>query len=165
MTPLYAERSEGSAFLFPMCELSRSSRSFAPLRASAMYFLRFNLVGAIGVAVQLALLTVLTRCFGLNYLWATGVAVAITVLHNFTWHERFTFSDRMPSSRALRAIATRFLKFSLLTGVISIAGNVLLMHWLRGYARLPPLAANLLAIAICGIFNYVANDRLAFRSR
>src|SRR4051794_15148562 len=122
----------------------------------ATRLLRFNLVGAIGVVVQLALLALLTRAFGLNYLWASAIAVALTVLHNFAWHERFTFYDRVRhrGARTARAIAERFVKFNLLTGVVSVGGNVLLMHWLHGHARLPLVAANLLAIANCGIFNY-----------
>ena len=160
----HSERSEESAFGWIRPLRLRNSRSFATLRITGRSFLRFNLVGAIGVAVQLVLLTLLTRFFGLNYLWATAVAVAITIIHNFAWHEHFTFYDRLRdrASRTIRAVASRFLKFNLLTGLISIGGNVLLMHWLR-VADLPLLAANLLAIAICGIFNYVANDRLVFR--
>jgi putative flippase GtrA len=129
-------------------------------------FVRFNLVGVIGIGVQLALLALLTHAFGLNYLWATGIAVSLTVLHNFLWHERFTFYDRVRNgaSRRLRSIFARFMKFNLVTGLISVTGNVLLMHWLRGRARLPLMAANLLAISICGIFNYVANDRLVFNA-
>jgi putative flippase GtrA len=163
MRALYAERSEASAVPPSLTWKRDNSSSFAALRTSGKCFLRFNLVSTLGIAVQLAALTLLTRCFGLNYLWATGLAVSVTVLHNFAWHERFTFSDRVRASQHLRAIAARFLKFNLMTGIISIGGNVLLMHWLRGRARLPLIAANLLAIAICGIFNYVANERFVFR--
>lgn len=167
----HSERSEESVFLPAPRRAHRNSRFLASLGmtssagSAAQHFIRFNLVGVIGVAVQLALLALLTRAFRLNYLWATGLAVALTVLHNFAWHERFTFYDRLRSgaARTLRAVAARFLKFNLLTGLISIGGNVLLMHWLCGRARLPLLAANLLAIAICGVFNYLANDRLVFR--
>lgn len=114
--------------------------------------------------MQLGALTLLTRLVGLHYLMATALAVATTVVHNFAWHERFTFYDRVRHSRRLRAVARRFFKFNLLTGVISIGGNVLVMHWLRGYARLPLVAANLVAIGICGGFNYLANERLVFRN-
>ena len=165
MMSAYAERSEPSAVSGLFLSNRGNNRSFAMLKASGKRFLRFNLVGAIGVAVQLALLTVLTRCFGLHYLWATGVAVSVTVWHNFAWHERFTFYDRV-SDRAARtasAIAARFVKFNLLTGVISIGGNILLMHWLRGHLRLPLTAAALLAIGVCGLFNYMANDCFVFR--
>lgn len=135
-----------------------------PPGRNGVVFLRFNLIGAIGAGVQLALLVLLTRTLHLSYLRATGIAVALTVLHNFAWHERFTFAHRLhdSASRSLGAVGRRFLKFNLLTGVVSVAGNVLLMQWLRGYARLPLLVANLFAIAICGGLNYLANDRLVF---
>lgn len=168
-------RDEGSASRRTSIFMMRNSRFLAPLRMTKRFegvcvkqgaaFLRFNLVGAIGVAIQLALLALLTRVFGLGYLWATALAVATTVVHNFAWHERFTFYDRLHdrSSRTARAMAGRFLKFNLVTGLISIGGNVVLMHWLRGRARLPLVVANLVAIAVCSVFNYVANDRLVFR--
>ena len=166
MKSSYAEHSEASAVsrLF-LSNRGNNNRSSAMLKTSGKRFLRFNLVGAIGVGVQLALLTLLTRFFGLNYLWATGVAVSITLWHNFAWHERFTFYDRVcdRTARTASAIAARFLKFNLLTGLISIGGNILLMHWLRGHFRLPLTAAAVLAIGVCGLFNYMANDCLVFR--
>ncbi len=131
---------------------------------SAAGFVRFNLVGALGIAVQIALLALLTRAFAVNYLAATAIAVSITVVHNFLWHERYTFSERIQDkgSRAMKAVAMRFMKFNLITGLVSLAGNVLLMRWLCQRARLPLVAANLLAIAVCGLFNYLANDKLVF---
>ena len=65
-------------------------------------WLKFNAVGAIGIAVQLAVLTLLKSGLGLNYLLATALAVEVTVLHNFFWHERFTWGDR-PSRDRLNA--------------------------------------------------------------
>ena len=56
-------------------------------------FLKFNGVGAIGFALQLALLALLLR-LGLHYLAATALAVELTILHNFAWHERWTWRDR-----------------------------------------------------------------------
>jgi putative flippase GtrA len=50
---------------------------------------KFALVGAIGVLVQLAALKVLTA-LGFHYLWATFIAVEVAVLNNFMWHQRFT---------------------------------------------------------------------------
>jgi putative flippase GtrA len=54
---------------------------------------RFAVVGAIGVVVQLGTLEALTA-LGCHYLWATGLAVEVAVLHNFMWHQRFTWRDR-----------------------------------------------------------------------
>jgi putative flippase GtrA len=56
-------------------------------------WVRFNAVGIIGLVVQLLVLAVLLR-FGLHYLAATTMAVEAAVLHNFLWHERWTWSER-----------------------------------------------------------------------
>lgn len=119
-------------------------------------WLKFNAVGAIGIAVQLAALTLLKSVLGLNYLLATGLAVEAAVLHNFFWHERFTWSDR-PAKDRLR----RLLKFNLTTGLFSIAGNVVFTKLLVS-AGVPYLPANAISIALCSIVNFALNDRLVF---
>lgn len=63
-------------------------------RQTFLRWIKFNTVGAIGIGVQLAALAILRSRLKLNYLLATGIAVEIAVLHNFVWHERFTWADR-----------------------------------------------------------------------
>ena len=60
---------------------------------SAARWMKFNLVGGVGIAVQLLMLWLLTLC-GVGYMLATALAVESAVLHNFVWHERFTWIDR-----------------------------------------------------------------------
>lgn len=55
---------------------------------------KFNAVGAGGIVVQLVMLAFLKSGLRLNYLAATALAVESTVVHNFFWHERFTWADR-----------------------------------------------------------------------
>jgi putative flippase GtrA len=57
-------------------------------------WLKFNLVGAIGIVVQLLALGLLTSVLRVHYLAATALAVEAAVLHNFVWHEWFTWADR-----------------------------------------------------------------------
>jgi putative flippase GtrA len=57
-------------------------------------FFRFNVVGAMGVAVQLASLTLLVSGLGVHYLPATAIAIELSLLHNFLWHERWTWRER-----------------------------------------------------------------------
>ncbi len=125
-------------------------------------WLKFNLVGAIGIALQLGLLFVFTRPLHLDYLLATALAVEAAVLHNFFWHERFTWADRA-CVRACQVLA-RLLRFNLTTGAVSILGNLLCMRLLVGSLHLPPLAANLVSIAACSLLNFLLNDRLVFRA-
>ena len=132
------------------------------LCASGMRWMKFNLVGAIGIGVQLAVLALLTQRFHLEYMLATALAVESAVLHNFVWHERFTWADR--SSRRWREMPARLLRFNMATGMVSIGGNLLLMRLLVGQAHMPALRANLVSIAGCSVLNFLVSDRWVFRA-
>jgi len=125
----------------------------------ARRFMKFALVGAVGIAVQLALLEVFTG-LGCHYLPATGLAVEAAVLHNFLWHQRFTWIDRAPSH--LTETCFRLLRFHISNGAISIVGSLLLMRWFVGELGIGVIAANLLTIAACSSANFLASDRLVF---
>lgn len=60
----------------------------------ATRWLKFNLVGGIGIVVQMLTLVMLKTGLHFNYLLATALAVETAVIHNFFWHERFTWADR-----------------------------------------------------------------------
>jgi len=64
-------------------------------RSGLIRWLKFNAVGLMGICVQLAILALLRSGLGWNYLLSTALAVEITVIHNFLWHERFTWADRL----------------------------------------------------------------------
>jgi putative flippase GtrA len=120
-------------------------------------WVKFNAVGALGIFVQLMMLAILKGGLGLNYLGATALAVETTVLHNFVWHQRFTWSNR-PSSFWLGRLA----KFNLTNGAISILGNLAAMRVLAGSLGLNYFVANLLSIAICSLVNFLVSDWFVF---
>jgi putative flippase GtrA len=133
--------------------------NFEPLRTGVRW-MKFNLVGAIGIAVQMATLWLLTTA-EVGYMWATALAVELTVLHNFVWHEHFTWADRGRSEGW--DMANRLLRFNLTTGAVSIGGNLLLMRLLVGEAHLRPVVANLISIAGCSLVNFLVSDRWVFQ--
>ncbi len=57
-------------------------------------WVRFNLVGAVGMVVQLAALSLFNRLLHGRYLIASAAALELTVLHNFVWHTQYTWRDR-----------------------------------------------------------------------
>jgi len=124
---------------------------------TGMRWLKFNAVGAGGIVVQLAALGILKSICKVDYLLATALAVEAAVIHNYLWHERFTWGDRVAGSSWLR-----FLKFNCTTGLFSILGNLLLMWVLVGEAHLNYFVANILTIATCSILNFVVSDRFVF---
>src|SRR3954468_14298690 len=122
-------------------------------------WLRFNLVGLLGILVQFAVLTALTQ-LTVPYLTATALAVELTVLHNWAWHERYTWSDR--STRRISQRLARLARFNLSNGAVSLIGNLLLMNFFVGHLHLPLLIANLISVIICSLINFVLGDRFVF---
>jgi putative flippase GtrA len=122
-------------------------------------WLRFNAVGAMGIVVQLAALGALRGGLGLPYLAATAVAVELAVLHNFAWHERWTWKDRTGRHSG---VAMRLVRFHLGNGIISLLVNLGLMRLLVGRFHIQYIAANLAAIAAGSIANFMVGEWLVF---
>jgi putative flippase GtrA len=121
---------------------------------------KFNAVGAIGIGVQLAALAILKGLLRLPYLTATALAVEAAVLHNFVWHERWTWKDRR---QAGGSVLSRLVRFHLGNGLVSIAVNLVAMRLLVGRLHMQYLVANLLAIAAGSLANFFISDLLVFR--
>jgi putative flippase GtrA len=115
-------------------------------------FLRFNLVGLLGVIAQLTTLTLLNRAIPARYLLTSTLAVELTLLHNFTWHLHFTW----PRTKITRHSATiALLRFHLSSGLVSLLGNLALMRAFVRSFHTPVLLANALSIACCGLANFL----------
>lgn len=122
----------------------------------------FNIVGAAGIAVQLGTLAALVRGFHVPVLLATALAVEAAVLHNFVWHQRWTWKDRPVHSA--RDAAGRLARFHVLNGAVSMGGNLLLVALLTRVLGMDPVIASAAAIACCALVNFVASESLVFRS-
>ncbi len=127
----------------------------------SLRWVRFNGVGAIGVAVQLITLALLTRVADLPVALATLLAVEAAILHNFAWHQRWTWRNR-PAADS-RELLQRLLRFHALNGTVSLVGNLAITTALVRVG-LDPLPANAVAILTCSTVNFFASDRLVFRA-
>ena len=162
-----------------------------PALSMFVRWIKFNLVGGMGIIVQFAMLFVLKSLLHFGYLAATAMAVEVAVVHNFLWHEQFTWADRTKKIRSelLRnelsrtdRIQTEFkctsplrdrfrhsnsmsrlVRFHLTNGSISIAGNLAVMQWMVGHMRMNYLLANAIAIALCSLANFFLSDAWVFK--
>jgi len=149
---------------------------------------KFNLVGGMGIVVQFAALFLLKTVLHFDYLLATAVAVEAAVVHNFVWHEQFTWVDRVRTSegqitseaeaqRVGSFIAVpyrsatqklsgpsfrRFLRFNLTNGAVSILGNLALMKVMVGFGHMNYLLANGIAITLCSVANFLVSEEWVF---
>src|SRR5713101_5387553 len=126
-----------------------------------LHWIKFNVVGALGFALQSSALFLLTHGpHPVSYLAATAAAVELAVLNNFVWHQRWTWRDR-PSATTGETLR-RLVKFNFTNGLVSITGNLVLMSLLVGRLGLPIAGANVASVAACSICNFFLADRIAF---
>ena len=119
---------------------------------------KFNLVGAMGMGLQLALLALFNRWTAGHYLYASAAAIELTLLHNFVWHLHYTWRDRCDGDSRLRQLA----RFHLSSGLVSMLGNLTLMRLLIHEACLPLLVSNVIAIVCCSVANFCLGNKWAF---
>ena len=146
-----------------VAESQTASATEGSWRRPFVRWLKFNAVGGLGIGVQLAVLLTLKTGFHLDYLLATAVAVEVTVVHNFLWHERYTWADRVQPS--WKTSLPRLLRFNLTTGGVSIAGNLVLMKLLAGVGHLNYLVANGIAIVVCSLANFLLSEEWVFTNK
>jgi len=120
-------------------------------------FLRFNLVGLLGIAVQLSTLALLNRAIPAHYLLTSTLAVELTLLHNFVWHLHYTW----PATSRCNRLAQLF-RFHLSNGLLSLLGNLALMPLFVHSLHAPIVFANALTIACCGFANFLLAHHWVF---
>ncbi len=121
---------------------------------------RFNLVGLVGMGVQLGTLAMLNRLWPAHALASSVLALEVTLVHNFLWHERYTWRDRRAQGRRL----TRLWRFHISNGAVSLAATLLLIPIATRWLRVPLVAANFAVILLCSFANFFAGDRWTFAS-
>jgi dolichol-phosphate mannosyltransferase len=119
---------------------------------------KFLCVGAMGVVVNSAALWMLVHHLGWPYLVSSPVAIQLSIVHNFIWHDRWTFNDR-------RANGTWFARLKSYE-VVTLAGmalNWVLLMVLVGWAGQPLLLANLCGIAAGTLLNFAMSKLWAWK--
>lgn len=132
-------------------------------------YIKFGLVGASGTGVNLAVLY-LAREYLFKALegqqsrpyFSLALAIAVATLNNFTWNRAWTWADRSgPESGAL-SLLKQFGKYAAASW-FGIVFQYALTLWLS--TSMHYMLANLLAIVIASVCNFVANDRWTFKRR
>ena len=126
-------------------------------------FLKFATVGAFGMVVDLTVLNVMHKVFGLPLLVANSISFSVAVVSNFTWNRLWTF----PESRQ-RPIAKQLGQFAIVN-IIGLAINNLVLwtvfNLIKGFIP-DPLNYNLAKIVAIGVvlfWNYSVNRAWTYR--
>lgn len=130
--------------------------------ANAMYVLQFLVVGASGVIVNLAVLTLLLM-LGMQEAVCLAGGIAVSLVTNFLLNRRFTFSYARD-----RNIFKQFIGF-VSASAVGFTANYLVAIWMNS-SVLQPSPYSLHIAAITGIaagmlFNFLGNRFIVFRKR
>jgi len=139
-------------------------------------YLKFGLVGASGTVVNVVVLYL-----GHEYLFqafeapqgkpyaSLALAIAVATINNFTWNRMWTWADRVEAQRAAAldaidvaapTLGAQLLKYALASW-FGIALQYTLTLWLAHLVHY--MLANVIAIVIASVSNFLANDRWTFR--
>lgn len=121
-------------------------------------FIRFCIVGASGVLVNLGIYILLTRLFGIRLEIASPIAIETSILSNFALNHIFTFRKRQTETRLI----TKLARFHIASGLAG-ATNYLVLLGLVHLAGLWDILANLAGIAVGTLINYYINSRWTWK--
>ena len=155
------------------------SRFFALIEwAKGFRYIKFGLVGASGTVVNMALLYVSQEVLFASIaaprtrLYASlALAITVATLNNFTWNRLWTWADRLRELAALahrgQAAQNKFTLYCTQFGRYAIASwfGIALQYGLTLWLAhsLHYMVANVMAILVASISNFLANDRWTFR--
>lgn len=140
-------------------------------------YIKFGMVGASGTVVNIVVLYL-----GHEYLFQSlegaqgkpyaslALAIAVATVNNFTWNRLWTWADRVAHARQdagsaappAYSLGAQLAKYALASW-FGIGLQYVLTLWLAHSMHY--MLANVIAILIASVSNFLANDRWTFRKR
>lgn len=137
-------------------------------------FIKFGIVGASGVVVNLTVLylgheylfNAIEASYKKPYL-SLALAIALATLNNFTWNRLWTWSDRVKALEAgeVQPVSLRLLGLEFGQYVTASAFGSALQYVLTLLlsGSMDYRIANIIAIIAASVSNFLANDRWTFK--
>ena len=126
-------------------------------------FFKFAIVGAIGMIVDLSVLTASREWLGLSLSLAVGLGFTVAVISNFTWNRLWTF----PESRE-RPLGSQLLQFFAINAIGLGINEVVVLGLHPLFSKVvqdPPayMGAKVIAIGIVLFWNYFVNRKWTYK--
>lgn len=127
-------------------------------------FIRFAVVGLVGVAVDLAVFYFLHKPLGLALTPSAMLSTEVAIINNFLWNDVWTFSDVSQEQQLISQRLQRFLKFNLIC-FFGLILNSLIVNYLFYRFGMNEYIAKLGAIACVTLWNFWLNLKLNWQVR
>lgn len=119
-------------------------------------FIRFSLVGCVGVSIQYSTFYLLYKVFSVYYLIASALGCIIGAFIVFLLNRRWTFNIKQ--GKAVRQLALFFILMAL-----SIAINCIAIYFFTDIVHIIPEISQIIAMAITTLFNFTGSKFWVFK--
>ena len=126
--------------------------------SSFTQFFRFCVVGAIGTAVNLAVLYSIVEWISIWYMFGAIIAFCVAVTSNYILNKIWTFHDKTTKTSA---IFSSYIKFILIS-IIGLGINLIILYALVAYLHIWSIFSQIIAIGGATIWNYFGSKTWAF---
>lgn len=123
--------------------------------------IKFLLVGASGVIVNLGLLYILKEFLKIHYLVAGLIAIECSIINNFILNSIWTWKDRFIPS--LKVYLYRLIKFNISTGLSILLINFCFLWLLTEYFNVYYLISQSIGILMGTILNFLLYHYWVFK--
>ncbi|MDR3591374.1 MAG: GtrA family protein [Negativicutes bacterium] len=121
------------------------------------HFIKYSLIGGIGVSLDMVLFVALTRWLLWPYLIANTVSVSVGITNNFFFNAYFNF-------RTTDKLWQRYASF-FSVGLFGLLLSSCLLFVLINIASLSQITAKALTIGLVAIAQYALNKNITFRRK
>lgn len=142
--------------------------------AFSFRYIKFGIVGASGTVVNMVVLYLAQEVVFASmaaprqrlYI-SLAVAILVATINNFSWNRLWTWADRRidlppPDSAPQKSLVGLFLRYCLASWM-GMALQYGLTLWFAHFMHY--LVANVLAIVVASISNFLANDKWTFKAK
>jgi dolichol-phosphate mannosyltransferase len=123
--------------------------------------LKFGVVGATGIAVNMGSLYLLTDFGKIPYFVASLIAIELSILSNFSINLGWTWKDRSGAG----TVWSKLVRYHIGVGITALLGNYLILIAMTEWFGVYYLVSNLVGIAVGTLANYIVNDLWTFKNR
>ena len=120
-------------------------------------FIKYGLVGGLGLIVDMAVFYLMNKKLGVNYVVSNITSSSIAVVHNFILNSYFTFNvTDKKLKRFLSFYAIALTGMAISTGLLALFIDVL---------KFEAMLSKLISIVIVALIQYIFNNKLTFRTK
>jgi dolichol-phosphate mannosyltransferase len=122
--------------------------------------IKYAIVGASGVVINLGVLYTLTDYFGIHYMVSGLIAIELSIINNFIWNDKWTFGG----GTFKHGLFLRLLGYHC-TSSVSTLIQMLILAGLTFRFGMYYIYASCIGIFVAFVINYILNSKLTWEQK